>query len=238
LTNNVSESFNAQIKKFKGLLLHELVDRIRELIVEKRYTRKMLARQWTDGILPNVMKELNLISNNLKVVKVSVSDVDIAEVTILDEWNNQKRQTVDLQNQKCSCRQWQLTGKPCKHALAWILSNRGVKIEDFVHEYYSVARFKATYEDRIEPIPDRSQWPIVELGFKVFPPLLGRGAGRPKVQRHRGCLEKSASKKKVKCRRCRDFVHFSKTCKEAEIGEDGERAPPRNKANKRYVSVH
>ena len=41
-----------------------------------------------DGILPNVIKELNLISNNLKVVKVSVSDVDIAEVAILDEWNN------------------------------------------------------------------------------------------------------------------------------------------------------
>ncbi|CAD6339738.1 unnamed protein product [Miscanthus lutarioriparius] len=82
------KSFNAQIKKFKGLLLHELVDRIRELIMEKRYTRKMLARQWIDGILPNVMKELNLISNNLKGVKASVSDVDIAEVTILDEWNN------------------------------------------------------------------------------------------------------------------------------------------------------
>ena len=146
MTNNVSESFNAQIKKFKDLLLHELLDRIKELIMEKRYTRKMLARQWIDGILPNVMKELNLISNNLKVVKVSVSDVDIAEVTILDEWNNQKRQIVDLQNQKCSCRQWRLIGKPCKHALAWILSNRGVKIEDFVLEYYSVARFKATYE--------------------------------------------------------------------------------------------
>ena len=44
LTNNVSESFNAQIKKFKDLLLHELLDRIKELIMEKRYTRKMLAR--------------------------------------------------------------------------------------------------------------------------------------------------------------------------------------------------
>ena len=91
LTNNVSESFNAQIKKFKGLLVHELVDRIRELIMEKRYTRKVLARQWEDGVLPNVMKDLNLINNNLKVVKVAVSDVDIAEVTILDDWNNQKR---------------------------------------------------------------------------------------------------------------------------------------------------
>ena len=79
---------------------------------------------------------------------------------------------------------------------------------------------------------------FVELGFKVFPPLLGRGAGRPKVQRHRCCLEKRASKKTVKCRRCEDFGHFSKTCKETEIREDGERAPPRNKANKRYVFVH
>jgi hypothetical protein len=105
LTNNVPESFNAQIKKFKGLLLHELVDRIRELIMEKRYTRKMLARQWIDSILPNVTKDLNLISKNLKVVKVSVSDVDIAEVTILDDWNNKKRRTVDLQNKKCSCRE-------------------------------------------------------------------------------------------------------------------------------------
>jgi hypothetical protein len=84
----VSESFNAQIKKFKGLLLHELVDKIRELIMEKRYTRKMLARQWEDGILPNVLKDLDLISKNLTVVKVIVSDVDIAEVTILDDWNN------------------------------------------------------------------------------------------------------------------------------------------------------
>ena len=78
-----------------------------------------------------------------------------------------------------------MIGKPCKHALAWILSNRGLKIKDFVHDYYLVARFKATYEDRVEPILDRSQWLVVNLGFKVHPPLLGREAGRPKVQRQR-----------------------------------------------------
>ena len=143
-----------------------------------------------------------------------------------------------VHNRKCSCREWQVTGKPCKHALAWIQSNRGLKIDDFVDDFYSVTRFKAAYMDRIEPLPDRTQWPIVELGFKVFPPLLGRGAGRPKVQRYRGCLEKNASKKVVRCKRCRGTGHFEKTCKLAEIGEDGERAPPRNKANKWYVSVH
>ena len=62
LTNNVSESFNAQIKHLKGLHLHELVDRIRELIMEKRYIRKKLEQQWQDGVLPQVMKDLNVIS--------------------------------------------------------------------------------------------------------------------------------------------------------------------------------
>ena len=73
--------------------------------MEKRYTRKVLAKQWTDGILPNVKKELNLITHNLKVVKVVTSNVDIAEVTILDDWNNQRRHTVDLHNRMCSCAQ-------------------------------------------------------------------------------------------------------------------------------------
>jgi len=44
LTNNVSKSFNAQIKKLKGLHLHELVDMLSELIMEKRYIRKKIAR--------------------------------------------------------------------------------------------------------------------------------------------------------------------------------------------------
>ena len=42
LTNNVLESLNAQVKKLKGLLLHELVNKPRELIMEKRYLRKKL----------------------------------------------------------------------------------------------------------------------------------------------------------------------------------------------------
>ena len=96
------------------------------------------------------MKELNLISNQLKVIKVSVSDDYIAEVTLLDQWNNQKRQTVDLQNHNCSCREWQVTGMPCRHALAWILSNRGIKIEDYVHEYYSVDKFRKVMKPKLK----------------------------------------------------------------------------------------
>jgi hypothetical protein len=57
------------------------------------------------------MKDLHLISKNLKVVKIIISDEDFVEVTLLDDWNNQRRHKVDLKNNKCSCREWQVTGK-------------------------------------------------------------------------------------------------------------------------------
>ena len=104
-----------------------------------------------------------------------------------------------------------------------------MQIADFVHEYYSVARFRAAYEGRVEPMTDRSQWLEVNLGFKVYPPLLGRAPGRPKVQRQRGCLEKNANKKKVRCKRCGGFGHFAKTCKLDMVGEDGETATKKGK---------
>jgi hypothetical protein len=135
LTNNVLESFNNQVKHLKGQLIHELVDGLRELIMEKRFLKRRVGREMTTEILPNVIKELNLISNNLRAVKVAISDDDFAKVTLLDDWNNTKRHTLDLLKHNYSCRQWQVSGKPCRHALAWILSNRGLQIKDFVHEY-------------------------------------------------------------------------------------------------------
>jgi hypothetical protein len=202
--------------------------------MEKRYIRKKLVQIWQDGVLPQVIKDLNVISQNLKVVKITVSDDDFAEVTLLDDWNNQRRHIMNLKDSTYSCREWQVTGKPCKHVLAWILSNKGMKIEDFVHPYYSVGRFRAAYEGRVEPMQDRSQWPEVNLGFKVFPPLLGRAPGRPKVQRIRGSIEKNVNKKKVRCKRCKYFGHFAKTCKQPMLREDGEIGNSSNKtSNKR-----
>ena len=53
--------------------------------------------------------------------------------------------------------------------------------------------------------------------------------------RIRGCLEKNSTKKKVKCRRCGDFGHFAKTCKEPEMGSDGQ---PDVALNKRYENKY
>ena len=118
---------------------------------------------------------------------------------------------------RCSCRKWQLIRKPCNHALAWICANRG-RIADYVHPYYYVQTFRTTYDGRVQTLRDRSLWAFVDLGYKIYPPRQKRAAGRPRVQRHKGFLE--PGKRTVRCKRCRGFGHFEKTCKLAEPSDE------------------
>ena len=54
---------------------------------------------------------------------------------------------------------------------AYATRQRGVELEQFVHDYYSVNRFMAAYSREIEPLTDKTQWPHVDLLFGVGAPL-------------------------------------------------------------------
>jgi hypothetical protein len=109
------------------------------------------------------------------------------------------RHTVDLHEGKCTCRRWQITGLPCTHALCIITSIRGYNIEDYVYEYYYVAKFKKAYGKSIKPMTDRKQWPQVNPGFKLWPPILKRETKSEKIQisSGRGLWKKNHKMQKV-----------------------------------------
>jgi hypothetical protein len=75
------------------------------------------------------MKHLNLNTKTLRVVKVTVSDVDIAEVTILDDWNNQKRGqlTCITKNALAGSGRWQ--GSPANMLLHGYCPTEGSKLK-------------------------------------------------------------------------------------------------------------
>jgi hypothetical protein len=62
-------------------------------------------------------------------------------------------------------------------------------LEDFVHDYYSVQRFKNTYNRLIEPLLDKTQCPKVDIPFPIGAPLDKKGVGRYRKLRIKGCLE-------------------------------------------------
>ncbi|CAO2192305.1 unnamed protein product, partial [Urochloa humidicola] len=129
-----------------------------------------------------------------------------------------------------SCRHWQVTGLPCPHAIAFIGSRR-FNLEDFVDEYYSVEKFKAAYSSSVCPMTDKSEWEKVDMGFKLWPPLLKKAAGRPRIRRIVGVEEGgSSSKGRRACKRCGQLGHMQKTCNETVFDPD---APPAAGPNKK-----
>jgi hypothetical protein len=71
-----------------------------------------------------------------------------AEVTLVAV-----RHGVNLGEKTYSCRAWQACGKPYNHALATIANvSFDINMEDFVHDYFFVERFKKTYEGTFKPI--------------------------------------------------------------------------------------
>jgi hypothetical protein len=62
-------------------------------------------------------------------------------------------------------------------------------LEDFVHDYYSILRFKNAYKRMTEPLLDKTQWPKVDIPFSVGAPLDKKGVERYRKLRIKGCLE-------------------------------------------------
>ncbi|CAO2142805.1 unnamed protein product, partial [Urochloa humidicola] len=117
------------------------------------------------------------------------------------------RHVVNIKNHTCTCREWQVSGKPCPHALALTTTTRNPKMEDYLHPYFSVRHFRLAYSGVIKPLTDKSQWAHVELDFTLRPPLQKRPVGRQRKNRIPGCMEfkgnrKSKGKWQVQCRNC------------------------------------
>lgn len=111
----------------------------------------------------------------------------------------------------CTCREWQLSGKPCPHALSVITAERQPDMEKYVHVAYSVHKFQAAYAGLIPVITDKSQWPKVKKGFKLEPPISKpRGLGRYRKSRMKSSLETGAkATRQVTCKACGELGHRS-----------------------------
>ncbi|KAL2934726.1 Protein FAR1-RELATED SEQUENCE 8 [Bienertia sinuspersici] len=105
------------------------------------------------------------------------------------------------------------TGIPCKHGLRVIYYQR-LEPTDFVSPFFKGTSYKLTYSDHIHPMPDSSYWPDFALPI-IQPPSIKRSVGRPTKQRRRGRFEKKKGKRNstVKCAKCKQVGHNTRTCK-------------------------
>ncbi|XP_066374661.1 uncharacterized protein [Miscanthus floridulus] len=225
IASNIAESFNNWIRDHKDLPVADLADKIREIIMVLWHKRRIIAYRLPEGrILPAIMVQLRANTRGLGHLKIVKCSNWSAEV-----WDHSSgvsvRHIVKLEQRTCTCQEWQHTGKPCQHVLAYVTRQRGIDLEQFVHDYYSVNRFRAAYGREIEPMTDKTQWPEVDLPFLVGAPLAKLPPRRLRKLRIKGWMEGGHKKKGSKDEKFTNEMEGEKGC-------DNDTAPTNAKGKK------
>ena len=208
INNNLSESFNSWVSKTKDFQIVEMHDKIRQMIIKKMVLRAKIGRKMSGYIIPAIINALNAKTKTIKDHEVLICGDGTAEVTV-----NRFKHAVNLEQRTCTCRAWQVTGKPCTHALAFIARlSRHAKMDEFIDDYFSVNRFRKAYAGTFNPMTSKDSWPRVDLGYKIKKPKLRRKPGRPRISRMKSYDEAGTSKKRKPCSECNELGHIAKHC--------------------------
>ena len=195
INNNLAESFNNKVKQLKDLPVHDMVDQIRIMLMRLWELRRKIADCLKGDKLPAVVQQV--VNRSRSLAHLFVDKSSSSGVEVRDSITG-RRHVVNTELHECSCLEWQHTGKPCEHAILFLASFPQVNMHPYLHEYYSVAKFKAAYATPIPALTDQAQWPEVPIEFTLCPPLTRRKAGRPKQSRFKAWFEKGGSSKKKK----------------------------------------
>nr|XP_009788335.1 PREDICTED: uncharacterized protein LOC104236156 [Nicotiana sylvestris] len=210
--SKIEESLNAVTKDARELPIFDLLEYMRTLL-ERWTNEKLLKAKGTFTFLGTKFnKELDdnrTLSQKLKV-RASTDHIH----TVLD---GVKRYIVCLENNKCSCGQFQLEELPCAHALA-TLRHRNETDENYCSPYYTRESLLRTYEMPVNPLPDESKSNVPQhiLDEVVKPPTGDkRQPGRPQKERYKTYDEIKSKKYKVSCGNCGGEGHNKRSCKNA-----------------------
>ncbi|KAL2251896.1 UNVERIFIED_CONTAM: hypothetical protein Sindi_2311900, partial [Sesamum indicum] len=170
-----------------------MLEWIREFLMKRlQENRDMAEAKWKDRICPRIRKILDKHIEKVGDCIPIKADNFHYQISCFDGG----QYAVDLSNHTCSCRKWELSGIPCKHAISAILNQKDDP-EDYIDDCYSVIAYKRIYASAIMPISGENQWN--ETCFiPPLPPRFGRRSGRPSSARRRDADEPMPKKKKGK----------------------------------------
>nr|KAJ0196704.1 hypothetical protein LSAT_V11C700367790 [Lactuca sativa] len=237
LLNNLCEVFNSKHVKGRDKPIISCLEFIREYLMKR---------------VCNVMKVLNKCQGPLTPTGTRILEANTTlaskyharwnggqKYQVKGPWNDQH--VVDMEKRECSCRKWELTGIPCKHAIASLneMADNNEKVGElytYVHKVYWLDTWKEMYSFKVEPIKGRAMWPKSDCPTTLVPPPHNKAIGRPKKKRRITAEERieiqqrkmqansqcqndnetqSLSRKFliVTCSKCKQKGHNARTCK-------------------------
>lgn len=151
---------------------------IRNLLMSRIQINREKALRWEGPLCPKI-KQISM-----KIMEKAGECIPMR----CDEWCFQivcpfDQHTVNVRERKCSCRKWELTGIPCKHACSAIWC-RNEEPETYVHNCYHVSTYLKVYETLIYGLNGPELWPESTLK-PPLPPNFVDKVGRPQKMRMR-----------------------------------------------------
>ncbi|KAK9080877.1 hypothetical protein SSX86_000019 [Deinandra increscens subsp. villosa] len=216
LLNNMCEVMNAKIMDGRDKPIITLLEYIREYLMRRVVNVQKVIDRSAGLFTPYATKIFE--SNKKEASKYKIS------------WNGEEhyqacgphgsQYVVNMSQRTCTCRGWEITGIPCRHAVAAIWTkgqHEKTKIipESFIHPVYSMESFK------VYPINGMDMWQKSQIPTVITPPTYHKPIGRPRKARKRSTieLEDQRARKDAKsnvCGKCKKPGHNSRTCKGQE----------------------
>ncbi|PPR96859.1 hypothetical protein GOBAR_AA23815 [Gossypium barbadense] len=220
LVNNLFESFNKMILEARGKPIQTMMKTIRTKIMLLIVKKKEEADKWKGILCPKIKKKLDVnIKDSLRCVPSHVGG-DKYQV----ECGPGSQHVVDLVQNSYSCRNWDLTGIPCMHALA-VIHVKNEFPETYVQTWYTKQTQLQIYSNFVSPVRGPKQWVSLSNMLPILPPPLRRPPGRPtKVRRKepdKSQTTERLSKRGVemRCSKCKIISHNKRSCK-GEVGQN------------------
>ncbi|XP_058076457.1 uncharacterized protein LOC131225050 [Magnolia sinica] len=207
VTTNIFECVNALFKEAREYPVTKLIEAVRCKIQELFYKRRESAASFVGPLTPWAEQQLKDLIKKARDVRCHPISRD--EYHVVGNYND----TVKLSSLSCTCREFDMKGYPCLHALSSCI-NYNLPHYSYCSPFYTMQNYLSTYNESVYPVRDMSEWEITD-GFKEYcvkikPPGQKRPSGRPKKLRIPSRGEES---KTLKCGRCKQSGHNRRTCK-------------------------
>ncbi|XP_020972458.1 uncharacterized protein LOC110269143 [Arachis ipaensis] len=218
ITNNMCEVWNAKIVAYRGKPILTMCEDLRCYLMRKMAAHKKKLEKHVSALAPVQQKRLDDFIKPKSQKWKAIWAGDSKRVLFEVHCRNHKV-GVNLEERTCTCNLWQLTGMPCRHAVA-ARSKMDLRPEDFVHKWLTMKAVRATYSHCIKPVNSEEYW-VQSDAPKTLPPPIKRAAHRPKMKRRSDPIEKEMNPNKcrktfqVTCSKCGQLGHYYKTCTNA-----------------------
>ncbi|CAA7045729.1 unnamed protein product [Microthlaspi erraticum] len=168
--NNSTESFNSSINKAREKAFIPMLETIARQAMARIAVRSRISHDHKGKCTPYVEKKLAkmLVDKPHKhgarkcVVTKSVKGYYESRL-------NGQCHTVSLENRTCSCRKWEITGIPCKHAYG-VMLKYGLDPLDYVCHWFRSGMWRRNYSDGLVPVRGCRFWPETNAPDVHVPP--------------------------------------------------------------------